>query len=346
MNDRGLELSIADLLKNFLFGMSGDRIDEVQQAWTSMVGTLEASGGDSIIVTYLRHVWASFNGPIREKELYAAIKKRITSKQAAVDFANILEQNAKLYAALLNPRHEIWGDYSEATRRYLETLIFLGLEQSRPLLLATLDKFETAEVEKTFRYVVSSSVRFLVVGGLGGGTIERLMSITPPTIRDGQLKTQKELVEKLKSYIPSDKDFEEAFSKARSSKPNIARYYLQVLEKTLIGDSQPELVPNDNQEEVNLEHVLPEHPSKEWGEFQPDDAKRYYKRIGNLTLTKQRLNSAVSNKGFDEKKKIYSGSKLKITLELISFSQWGISEIEKRQAQLSKLAIKAWPISF
>jgi uncharacterized protein with ParB-like and HNH nuclease domain len=41
LNDRGLKTSQADLLKNYLFGESDDRIDEAQTFWAATIGTLE-----------------------------------------------------------------------------------------------------------------------------------------------------------------------------------------------------------------------------------------------------------------------------------------------------------------
>jgi hypothetical protein len=40
LNDRGLDLAISDLLKNFLFYKAGNRLPEAQSNWTSMTGVL------------------------------------------------------------------------------------------------------------------------------------------------------------------------------------------------------------------------------------------------------------------------------------------------------------------
>jgi uncharacterized protein with ParB-like and HNH nuclease domain len=42
LNDRGLRTSQADLIKNYLFGRSGERIQEVQAKWAYMRGALES----------------------------------------------------------------------------------------------------------------------------------------------------------------------------------------------------------------------------------------------------------------------------------------------------------------
>lgn len=62
LNDRGLKTTQADLVKNYLFGQAGnDRLQEAQNAWSLMRGTLEAIQGDDeedkedITVTFLRH---------------------------------------------------------------------------------------------------------------------------------------------------------------------------------------------------------------------------------------------------------------------------------------------------
>ena len=77
LNDRGADLSIADLLKNYLFRLAGDRINEAQQRWASMIGALETLGKENIAVTYIRHIWGSMHGAARERVLYASIKKKI-----------------------------------------------------------------------------------------------------------------------------------------------------------------------------------------------------------------------------------------------------------------------------
>jgi hypothetical protein len=83
LNDRGLELSKADLLKNFLLSRSGHRVNEVLQGWISMQTFLEASGKeeDNLLVTYIRHFWSAHHALTRERELYASIKDDIKDSE-------------------------------------------------------------------------------------------------------------------------------------------------------------------------------------------------------------------------------------------------------------------------
>src|SRR5262249_14803575 len=67
LNDRGLKTSQADLVKNFLFNQANDRITEAQKKWTAMLGALESTGVDDIVMTYLRHYLSSLYGLTRDK---------------------------------------------------------------------------------------------------------------------------------------------------------------------------------------------------------------------------------------------------------------------------------------
>jgi uncharacterized protein with ParB-like and HNH nuclease domain len=108
LNDRGLNLSVSDLLKNYLFRVAEDRISEAQLRWASMIGAMETVGDEELAVTYMRHLWSSKYGYTRAKELYSAITSRVNSKQGAIDLATELDTDARYYTALLNPNHELW----------------------------------------------------------------------------------------------------------------------------------------------------------------------------------------------------------------------------------------------
>jgi hypothetical protein len=344
LNDRGLDLTIADLLKNYLFGRSENRIDEVQARWSAMLGALDTVGGEEIVLTYLRHLWSSLYGPTREKLLYGDVKKRVSSKQKAIDFSCQLEDSAKKYAAILNPYHELWAEYGPTARNHVETLVQLKLEQFKPLLLAILENFSTKEVSASLKYLVSCSVRFLVVGGLGGGTMEKVYADAAVAVRAGDLKNAKLLATHMAKHVPTDAEFESAFATARVSQGYLARYYLCALERRILGQLQPEYVPNQNADEVNLEHVLPETPSPEWGNISEEVARAYYKRLGNLTLMKAKINSEIGNKGFQAKREVYKASQLRLTEALAANTEWGPKQIDARQKDLSKKAVETWSI--
>jgi uncharacterized protein with ParB-like and HNH nuclease domain len=89
MNDRGLRPSAADLLKNHLFGLAANRLEEAERNWIAMTGALDtvADADDEIVVDYIRHLWISQKGPTRTRELFDKIKEEIRSRQAAIDLS-------------------------------------------------------------------------------------------------------------------------------------------------------------------------------------------------------------------------------------------------------------------
>jgi hypothetical protein len=343
LNDRGLDLAISDLLKNYLFHLAEDRINEVQQRWISMFGAMEAMDNEKLVVDYIRYLWSSKHGVTREKNLYDSIKKRITSKQAAVDFVNELADSAKLYAAILNTGNELWTVYGATAQAHMATLNDLRMIQIRPLLLAILSEFPDDEVKKALKVMVSWSVRFLISGGLGGGTLEKYYSDRATQVRSGGICTARDLLTAMARVVPTDRRFEDAFATAAVSKNYFARYYLRALESESRGDPQPELVPNPNQEVVTLEHILPETPSSAWSHIDGETSKVYYKRIGNLALLQARINVEAGNDGFEDKKPFLEGSEFTLTSSVARYDGWGPEQIDSRQRELATLAVRTWP---
>lgn len=341
LNDRGLPLAQSDLLKNYLLGRAGDRMEEVQSRWAAMVGALETVASDEIIVTYLRHFYITLHGPTRERELFAKIKEEIRNRQQAVTFAENLADNSVHYVALLNPHHEKWNAYGSGTRKHIATLQQLGIGQIRPMLFAIAQKFSVPEARLAFRLCVNWSVRFLITGGRGG-LLDVNYGLRAAEIGTGLIKTAKQLSTAMDEIVPNDAQFEAAFATTRVSNAGLARYYLRALERMAKGEADPEQIANDDEDEVNLEHILPQNPGPGW-KLDSEIASAYYKRIGNLALLQSRVNVAIGNKSFAEKAKVLKRSALLLTSEVGSEATWGVGEIEQRQTRLARLAVTTWP---
>ena len=342
LNDRGLELAISDLLKNFLLGQADNRLSEVQENWTKMYSLLENTENEDLVVTFLRQYWSSIHGLTRERDLYKKIKGKITSKQRAIDFSSNLEEAARVYVALIDTSNSLWSDYSDSAKNHMATLNLFRMTQMRPLLLSIISKFNPNEVEKSLKFLVSVSVRFLIYGGLGGGALEQQFSERAKEVSSGEISNTSQLKEKL-SRVPTDTQFKEAFETAAVSKQYLARYYLMTLEKAKNGEENPELIPNADTSAVNLEHVLPKTPDNSW-KIDQDTHRAYVKRLGNLAIMSTKLNSEVGNSSFDSKKEFYQKSSFTLTNSLAEYDNWTPEIINERQRELADLAIQTWKI--
>jgi len=346
LNDRGLVLSQTDLIKNYLFNKSGNKIVEAQEKWARCTGAVEAAENEQEILQYVRYYWSSKNGLVREKELFKDIKDKTRNKNQSITLLNNLERNTELYLALLNPNHTLWKDYPPECSIFVSELKELGLIQNRPLLLAILERFSNKEeVKKALRLITSWSVRNLITGVIGGGTLEKEFSNQAKLINDGKIKDETRLKNSIQNLIPTDEQFKKAFEIATVSKSHIARYYLRKLEESY--RTTGELTPSMNLEKVNLEHILPEIPenlSGDWSNFDENTHKTYCRRVGNLTLLDKKMNSEVKSGSFSSKKEIYNQSEIQITKRLSEIATWKPAEIEKRQKEFAEKAVVMWGI--
>ena len=150
--------------------------------------------------------------------------------------------------------------------------------------------------------MVSLVVLFLIVGGLGGGTLETHYSLRAQEIYNGSIKTANQLSDQLKKIIPTDARFKDSFSVATVSTQYLARYYRRAIEKQQRVETHPGFIPIDNIDIVHLEHVLPQNPSNLWNHMNDEDRALYYKRIGNLALLTTPINTEAGNDSFEYKK--------------------------------------------
>lgn len=351
LNDRGLELSTADLLKNYLFGKSGDRLEETRGCWQRMEGALSTISSTDPTAEYVRQLWGSYYGLTRKRELFHRIKDEITNKRAAVEFAMRLVDHATQYAAILNPNHQLWNAYGTATRNGLRTLRTLKVERLRPLLLSVLSKFSEAEVKKTVKWLVAATVRLNAAGGGSSGPTERALADCAVKVRNGKIKNLKELATTLvseHSVIPSDSAFRHFFTGLRVRDAKTARYYLRALEDAFLNSDEPYML-SDDEAVLNLEHVLPQGGrGASWSHVPDELANALYQRLGNMVLLNPKVNSELQSKSFAEKIEAYKDSNsTRLTLDLVDkygTGTWGDEQINARQEFLADLAVRAWSI--
>ncbi len=344
LNDRGLRASQADLLKNHLLSQAAARIVEGQQKWAHMVGILESLGQEDVTVTYLHHLLITQHGPTKAREVFDKVKQVVNGQNRALEFLDELAEGANDYAALFNSDHKKWNEYGTSTRNHLATINRdLRVLQIRPLMFAVARNFSVKEARLAFRLFVFWSVRFLIVGGRGG-LLDRNYSLRAQEIGTGKIKTAEQLTKALVDVIPTDAMFETAFAEARISQVHLARYLLRAMELKRKNQPEPEFVPMDEEQIINLEHILPETPQANWPGIDPETAGAYHRRIGNLAILQAKKNSLIGNSPFFEKKKVLKDSAYLLTSEIASYNSWGVAQINERQKTLAKLAVETWPI--
>ncbi len=344
LNDRGLDLAVTDLIKNFLFGRAGTaNLSGVQHRWISMYSIVESAVQERNVKHFLRHQWASQHGLTREKDLFDAIKKDVTTPPNALAYASRILEDGKVYAALTGSTQPFWADWGGTAKRDIDIINRLEMQRISPLLLAVVSTFTRPEAMKALHLFVSWGVRFLVAPS-PGGTLEKFFSNSAKDVREKKIKKARALHTAAKGIVPTDGDFEAYFGSANVTDSRIARYLLRELEVYSNTALDLELVPDDNTDKVNLEHILPRSPTPgTWASFDADGVDQYSTKLGNLCLLLTKDNSAGKNEEFSVKRPSFARSSLKLTKDVAQFTSWTPSSITARQRQLATFAPFTWP---
>lgn len=110
--------------------------------------------------------------------------------------------------------------------------------------------------------------------------------------------------------------------------------------------------PFKDGEELTIEHILPQEWTEHWP-LEPSDTERADRRnalmhtLGNLTLTTDKLNAAMSNQAWDEKRRrLGRHSTLTLNEELLreAGQVWNVEAIEARAQRMAQWAESLWPV--
>jgi len=345
LNDRGLDLTVADLLKNYVFSRASEngnreKLEECQQLWLSMVATITTELEENDLKHFIRHEWISRNGLVREKNLFDDIKSVVKDEKSALEYVRNLADKAKIYTALRNHESVQWQSYSYDVRAALYFFNIAKMSQIRPILLSIFSKFTVGEVNKVIPVLASWSVRFLVCQTVGSGELEDNYAQRAKDVFAEKIKTTKDLRRQF-NIVPPDVEFENHFKNYTVPKAPLARWYLSRIENHLNPNKTNPLTPDTSV--VNLEHILPLTPDSSWGKVS-DKMMKHVNRIGNLTLIESEINGRLASKNFDQKKTELCKSNIKITKELLNINKWTDSAIFDRQAKLARIAVEVWKI--
>jgi hypothetical protein len=338
LNDRGLPLNAADLIKNKLFARAGRELADVKSAWRQ---TLESTGPEEILA-FLRYYWAAFYGSVRKDALYEAFGERLEGldEVEALALASDLAESAELYAAIALPsRARRWdSDTNDALQR----LVDLRVRSCRPLLLAVARRTEP-DIARVVTLCETVAVRYLVVGGYPS-VLERAFEdacrrLATPAPADVEAAVR----EALRAVVPRDEDFEAAFASRRVPRVGPADRAL-LLRLNAFGASGETSVRGAR--EVHVEHVLPRNPSRralEEAALSLDEASELSEHVGNLTLLSGRRNVSISNAEFSSKRAAFEESEIALNRWIAMRTRWGRAEIEQRDRVLARIACAAWP---
>lgn len=340
LNDRGLELSVTDLLKNYLFSIVDDTDrPHVKNIWDATINYVSYSG----FPKFLRHYWMMQNGILAEKELYKVVKQNVNTAKSAFKLLEDMSEVAEIYQALNDYNHDLWNN-DEKVKKHIRELNMFNVTQCYPLLLNSYLYLDKDEWIGVLRICSIISFRYMVISGLNPNALESKYNDACKSINIGTATTARDIFNILKPIYVNDEDFvrnfESASIKTRKSSKQ-AKYIIYSIENHINNSSLDYEFDNGT-----LEHILPENPTDEWFEFFPRDSEEsFIYKIGNFTILEPDANRVIGNKTYTEKKPHYEKSRYAITKQ-IAFKIWNPDNILYRQKNLAKQAKAIWSLNY
>lgn len=341
LNARGVQLSSADLLKNYLFFVVDktkphiSEIEELENIWSKIVGKL----GEQKFEDYLRYYWNSIHKSVGKKNLFKTIKGSIKSKDQVFELIRNLNDTADIYLAIQNPEDEFWKDKPEI-RKSLKELKLFQIRQINSLFLSALRNLEVENFKKLAKICSVISFRYNIIGGLNPNAQEDVYNTVALKI----LSNKRFEVADFQTIYVSDLNFENDFStkefKNTTRNHKIVKYILSKIE---VYQHRNEIDPESDL--FTIEHILPENADDTWGNFTFEEINRSVYRIGNLTLLEKKLNREADQKAYVEKIALFAQSNSELTKTLPdNFNTWNEDKLAARQRELAKHAKAIWKI--
>jgi len=263
LNDRGLELSAADLIKNFvLMKVSSDEniFNTTINEWTEMYEKVRNHEPVKFIRRYILSIW---KGKISESKLYEEVNSKLNNETCAniCDFVVKLNAAATVYKKIF----ERTFSYDKVNKK-LNDLHLVEVAPSFTLLLKVLPYLEKKEIsEQDVLDIMEMIETFHIRWGICGQSTSKLDQIYNEICMELQNRKPLEfkgiIREKLLQEIRNNVD-DEIFKRnfaSRNFKPDERRtkYILWKL-------SRPTGETSLNINEIQTEHIMPTTLSNDW----------------------------------------------------------------------------------
>lgn len=346
LNDRGLDLSAIDLLKNYLFGLAHDvskqLLSQIEARWVQITQVLS----DQKEIDFLKVYWTSRYGRTQLENIFDDSRNEIKTGSQSNEFTIDFLEAAEYYIALDSGEDPIWSAYPPQARERIRALRLIGSKQARPVMLSALQRFEPKEFVRLLRLMEVVSVRWQLIGGGRTGALEIQSARLAARIWTKSVTTASEARTEIASVYLSDDEFRAAFAEKSNLTNQKAAFLLRRLEENerqiQLGKDAAELEPGRY---ATLEHILPKNPGVDWQaelETDSDLITDCVNRLGNLCLLAEARNKEAERKHFQEKREIYRESDLFLTKKIAEYEDWNRDSIKHYQHWLAGRAVNVW----
>lgn len=350
LNARGIELNIADLVKNHLIEHSENKTF-ISNEWNRITNGFNGSEFESIFKFF-------YNSREDKKKLLKQITKTIRGDLAVNDFLQKLSSYTDKYKKFSNI-HQTYA--VQEVQTYISYLNHLDNEFFKILAIPASIKFVDSEFLKLLKLCEVFVFRYLIITKKDERIIENNFFNVAIKINNDKITTANEVYNLLyKELFIDDEEFENAFSYVKfiyakrtphkyHNKTKLVKYILYRIENYLRGDLQLSLIATGTND-ISIEHIENESSTS------LSDEHKY--RLGNYALMKESDNNAIGQNAStftDKRNSIYYQNSQYLTLiggnrngkTLPSASSYILMDeanIKNRQRQLAKIAVDLWSL--
>ena len=348
LNSTGLDLSQADLIRNYI--LMGQPLELQEVLYKKYWYPMEQSFGENIddLAWFIRYYLTMKEASIPKINLvYETYKRFINSKnrfKSIEDAIKSLHRYSKFYV-----RIALLKEQDAEIAKKLKEITKLKIDTSYPFLLAVYGDFEDEQINKDefieIISLVSNYVFRRAICDIPTNSLSKTFATLYKRIkRETYLESVKAAFLLMDSYrcFPSDAEFTKELQVKDVYNFRSRNYLLESLENW----KRKELV---NAENYTIEHILPQNQnvSPQWqqelGENWERVKDKYLHSLGNLSLTG--YNSELSDRPFADKKSIEDGfdrSPLFLNASLREATTWNEDAILKRASKLAERACIVW----
>ncbi|MEU1884632.1 DUF262 domain-containing protein [Micromonospora rifamycinica] len=350
LNNTGLTLTQADLLRNYIFMRLPHRGQAVYESlWLPLQQRFTPP--ELVLLFWLDLVHR--DPKVKQTDTYSTQQARLEKLRTEADVEAEVQRFSRLGALLrviLHPAEE----QDPGVRQRLERLSAWGTTTVYPVLLHLLDRRDrgtatSAQIASAMLYLESFFVRRLLIGRSTMNINRILLAVVTEMDRDLPVH------EAVRKYLSTGRKHWATDASLRALVRTIPFYLngrasqrnlvLRWLEES--HDSKEPVAL----EKLTIEHVLPQALSDEWrrmlaadldADETPDEAHdALVHTLGNLTLTG--YNSELSNKPFAAKRLALAKSGVQLSRYIADRQRWGRSEILARADALADRIVTIWP---
>lgn len=362
LNSTGLELSQADLIRNYiLMGLSRTNQEKIYKNYWEVIERLAKDEilNKTKVSEFIRDYLTLKNKEIPNKsDVYVKFKEQYptTTVDSLEEVLKEIKSLVKFYNKLTNPKNEP----DREIRTQLEYISRLEINVAFPFLMKVYEDYSEIKIDKSTFVSILSLVqsfafrRFIL--GLPTNALNKIfMSLYDKVEPNNYLYSiQKALL--LRSGVQrfprnaevinalKEKDVYNIKSKNRT-------YLLERLEN--YQNNEPVII--EGNPDITIEHIFPQNPDAKWKlDLGVDEynfiKENYLNTIGNLTLSGN--NGKLGNKPFLDKQKMnidlkeqgYIFSRLWLNRDLQALAKWDKSTIEVRSEKIAQRFINIWEL--